>query len=62
MHVIRESQKSFGSGDVPRPPNWGGYHVMPDSLEFLEFDESRIHRRVKYLRDGESWRSLELQP
>lgn len=52
----------FGSGELPRPPHWGGYLVAPDRIEFLNFAESRAHRRVLYQRHHGQWTVAELQP
>ena len=52
----------FGSGEVPRPPHWGGYVVAPDRIEFLDFEDSRAHRRVLYERHHGEWTASELQP
>jgi len=52
----------FGSGEVPRPPHWGGYVVAPDRIEFLNFEASRAHGRVLYERHHGRWTVSELQP
>jgi pyridoxamine 5'-phosphate oxidase len=52
----------FGSGEVPRPPQWGGYVVAPDRIEFLNFEDSRAHGRILYERQRGKWMTSELQP
>ena len=42
-----EFQKRFGE-DVPRPPHWGGYRVKPDTIEFWQGQENRLHDRLSY--------------
>ena len=48
--------------DVPRPAHWGGYRVAPDMIEFWQGRRSRLHDRLLYSRDGESWTIARLAP
>jgi pyridoxamine 5'-phosphate oxidase len=50
------------SGELPRPAHWGGYRLIPDSYELWEHHENRLHDRVRYRREGESWTVERLQP
>jgi pyridoxamine 5'-phosphate oxidase len=48
--------------ELPRPPHWGGYRLVPDVYEFWEHRENRLHDRVRYRRDGDGWAVQRLQP
>lgn len=46
----------------PRPPHWGGYRVTPEFIEFWQGRESRLHDRIAYTRDNDTWRIQRLAP
>ncbi|QHT65412.1 pyridoxamine 5'-phosphate oxidase [Rhodocytophaga rosea] len=49
--------------EIPRPPHWGGYCVLPDAIEFWQGRQSRLHDRINYVKqpDG-SWHKQRLAP
>lgn len=59
---LREVERRLAGGEVPLPPHWGGYRVRPESFEFWQGRESRLHDRIRYLRDGERWTIERLSP
>ncbi len=57
------AERRFGSeGDVPLPPQWGGYRVVPEVVEFWQGRKGRMHDRLVYRRDGERWGTSRLAP
>jgi pyridoxamine 5'-phosphate oxidase len=55
-------EREFEGRDVTRPPNWGGYVVEPDTVEFWHGAEFRWHERVRWNRHGQTWTSRLLYP
>jgi pyridoxamine 5'-phosphate oxidase len=48
---------------IPMPDNWGGYLVNPSSIEFWQGRYSRLHDRIKYLKEGNgNWQIKRLNP
>ncbi|MFT6287880.1 MAG: pyridoxamine 5'-phosphate oxidase [Alcanivorax sp.] len=60
MQAMREK---FGNGEIPAPDFWGGYHVMPERIEFWQGGEHRLHDRYRYTKVADdSWNIQQLQP
>ena len=59
---LRELEAEYEGREVPRPPFWGGYRVEPESWEFWQHDEHRLHDRELYTRTGDGWRVERLAP
>jgi pyridoxamine 5'-phosphate oxidase len=57
-----ELKRKFGNGEVPKPEGWGGYRVVPESLEFWQGGQDRIHDRLLYKRSGDVWTISRLAP
>lgn len=51
-----------GDDPIPRPAGWGGYRLVPDAIEFWHGNRDRLHRRLRYARDGTGWSTERLQP
>jgi pyridoxamine 5'-phosphate oxidase len=49
-------------GELPRPPAWGGFRVVPETYEFWQHRANRLHDRLRYSRDGEGWKLERLAP
>lgn len=52
----------YPDGDIPCPPHWGGFRVVPDRFEFWQGRENRLHDRFRYARAGDAWRIERLAP
>ncbi|MEN3315203.1 MAG: pyridoxamine 5-phosphate oxidase [Acidimicrobiaceae bacterium] len=62
-HRIVELTERHHGDDVPRPPWWGGYRLVPAEWEFWAGRENRVHDRVVYRRGPDaSWERLRLSP
>jgi pyridoxamine 5'-phosphate oxidase len=59
---VEELRQRYADGEVPLPPFWGGFRVMPDRFEFWQGRPSRLHDRICYERDGQAWRITRLSP
>lgn len=58
-----EYAETYRGAIVPLPANWGGYRVTPETIEFWQGRQSRLHDRLLYTRraDG-SWARSRLEP
>lgn len=52
----------FAEGKVPVPEGWGGYRVVPETIEFWQGRPSRLHDRIEYVKSGDSWNIRRLAP
>jgi pyridoxamine 5'-phosphate oxidase len=61
--LVAGAEARFAGREPPLPPNWGGYRVAPESIEFWQGRPNRLHDRLRYTRelDG-SWRIERLAP
>lgn len=58
-----ESLKSkLGQNNPERPVHWGGYLVRPQKIEFWQGRENRLHDRIVFEKNGDTWKSKRLAP
>ncbi len=60
--AVADLAREYEGDDVPRPEHWGGYRVRPETYEFWQHRDDRLHDRLRYTRDGNGWRLERLAP
>ena len=60
--ALREAELRFPGESVPPPPEWGGYVLAPEKIEFWQGRTNRLHDRLRYRRDGTRWIIERLAP
>lgn len=61
---VKQYEEQFKDKDVPRPPHWAGYRILPTYIEFWQDGAFRLHDRLVYRRDNpqEDWQTERLSP
>jgi pyridoxamine 5'-phosphate oxidase len=60
---VQDLQRQYSGGaDVPRPPRWGGYRVLPNRVEFWQESPDGLHDRICYHREDGGWMTERLSP
>ena len=60
--AMAATEARFEGGDVPRPPHWYGYRVVPDQIEFWQDGAFRLHDRLVFSRTQSGWEKTRLYP
>jgi pyridoxamine 5'-phosphate oxidase len=59
---VAELEREHAGADVQRPVDWGGYRLRPETYEFWQHRENRLHDRLRYRRDDGGWLLERLSP
>jgi pyridoxamine 5'-phosphate oxidase len=59
---VAELEQFYADRTVPRPPFWGGFRVIPDTIEFWQGRPNRLHDRLHYRRNAGRWIIERLSP
>lgn len=60
--AVAEYTAKYALGNVPRPPHWSGFRIIPRSIEFWHDRKFRLHDRIEFRRDGDSWSKVRMYP
>jgi len=62
LERVKQVEAHYEDKDVPRPPHWGGFRIVPDRIEFWQAGSARMHDRFVFTRDGDGWKNQRLYP
>lgn len=60
--ALRAIEERFAGSEVPAPPNWGGYRLAPQAVEFWQGRADRLHDRIRFRLDDDAWVTERLAP
>ncbi len=62
LKLFNSEKEKFDGKEIPRPDDWGVFKLHPIRIEFLEFEENRLHLRELFTKEDGVWVSKFLQP
>lgn len=60
--AVAEYTAKFALGNVPRPPHWSGFRIIPRTIEFWHDRKFRLHDRIEFRREGDGWSKVRMYP
>ena len=57
-----EFEQRFATGSIPKPDFWGGFRVIPETIEFWQGGHDRLHDRFRYAKKNRTWFHVRLSP
>jgi pyridoxamine 5'-phosphate oxidase len=61
-HNYARYQHYFLNNEIKKPPHWGGFLIRPEYFEFWQGRSNRLHDRIEYCKQGDSWIIHRLAP
>ncbi len=62
LEKVKNFENKYPSNNVPRPPYWSGWRLIPEQIEFWLDGEGRIHERLNYVQRNNEWKKELLYP
>ncbi|PTX98611.1 pyridoxamine 5'-phosphate oxidase [Opitutus sp. ER46] len=59
---LKALDQKYAGQEVPLPPNWGGWRLAPETVEFWQGRRSRLHDRLRFRREKDGWTVERLAP
>ncbi|HEV7416282.1 MAG TPA: pyridoxamine 5'-phosphate oxidase [Tianweitania sediminis] len=59
---VARYEEQFGNGEIPRPPHWSGFRIVPETIEFWHDRPYRLHERIVFSRAASGWSKQRLNP
>ena len=59
---LNSFEEKFKDQSIPRPDHWGGFIVVPDTIEFWQGHDGRLHDRLKFIKQNGGWSINRLSP
>ena len=59
---FEDLKNKFADGEIPKPDFWGGYRVIPETIEFWQGGGDRLHDRFLYTQKNRTWSHVRLSP